>query len=154
MLLITGQRMCGRVDHVPGTCYVATRFLHLYYVPLIPLSSWVIRQGTEKLSGFDGQQIRMSIKSVLFGWLQAYLVVFGLINSLRGPVQIAALQHAGKNPIDGEITLALGLLSLGVWLLFRFRPLLAGAERANELRARLGIDPLAPDADSKWTEAA
>lgn len=150
MVLIFGQTMCGRVDQVPGACYVATRFFHLYYIPLIPLSSWVIVQGSENSSGFKGQQIPMSLKSVMFGWLQAYLIVFGLISSVRGAIQIAELQQKGMNPFNGELTLVLGVLCLIVWVLFKFRPLRAQTDRANEMLTRLGLQPAAGNEEPNW----
>src|SRR4051794_31008614 len=118
MILIFGQRLCGKVDEVPGICYVATRFLHLYYVPLIPLSSWVILRGTESASGFKGQQIRLSCKSVLLGWLQAFLVIFGLMNSIRAAILFADPQLRLNNGTDGAVALMIGLMSLTAWLLF------------------------------------
>src|SRR5437762_2645960 len=47
MLLVWGSKLYGRVDDVPGMFYVATRFGHLWYLPLIPMGSFVVleRQG-------------------------------------------------------------------------------------------------------------
>ena len=151
MRIICGRRLFGRVDQVPGTCYVATRFFHLYYVPLIPLSSWIINQGAEKTFDFREQRIRLSVKSVVFGWLQAYFLLFGLLNAVWGGFQIAMQSHAANNTIDGEIKLILGLACLSAWLLFAFRPLRAGHERANELRAYLGIEPETHVEETEWS---
>lgn len=144
MLLIWGERICGRIDHVPGKCHVATRFFHLYYVPLIPLSSWVIVEGTESEQGFHGCQIGMSGKSVLFGWLQAALVVFGIINLIWGVIALTdpvqAADHSGA-----ILKFVLGVLSLGVWVLFNFRPLQASAERADQLLQHLGTHSLSDE---------
>ena len=150
MMLIFGQTVCGRVDYVPGTCYVATRFFHLYYVPLIPLSSWVIKQGTENSTGFQGQQIRLNGKSVLCGWLQAFLVVFGLFTSIRGAFMLAGHLQMPNNATDGAFKLTLGLMCLAAWVLFTFRPFRAGQERADELRAHLGIKTETRDEPFEW----
>jgi hypothetical protein len=139
MFIIAGQKLCGRVDQVPGKCYVKTRFLHFYYVPLIPLSSWVIEQGSEKPTGFNGQQISLSFKSVLFGWLQAGLVIYGLLNSFFGIRLLVATHPAPNNHFDGALKLFLGLICLGVWFLFTFWPHRANEKRAKELTGRLGI---------------
>ncbi len=145
MMIIVGQRLCGRVDQVPGICYVATRFLHFYYVPLIPLSSWVIVQGSEGASGFRGQQIRLSLKSVVFGWLQAFFVVFGLVHSIWGGILLAEQNRAANNGFDGMVKLSLGLSCLVAWLVFTIRPFQAGQERADELLAHLGMEPVMHD---------
>lgn len=139
MVIIFGQRLCGRVDQVPGACYVATRFFHVYYVPLIPLSSWVIVEGSENQNGFRGQQIGLSGKSVVYGWLQAFLVIFGLIYSIYGAIQISELNRAGKNTFDGIVKVVIGVVSLGAWAMFMIRPFRAGPERARHLLEQLGV---------------
>jgi len=139
MVIIFGQRLCGRVDQVPGACYVATRFFHVYYIPLIPLSSWVIVEGSESDKGFRGQQIGLSGKSIVYGWLQAFLIIFGLVYSIYGAIQISELNKAGKSPFDGIIKVVIGGFSLIVWLMFMIRPFRAGPDRARQLLELLGV---------------
>ncbi len=69
-MLIYGQTMYGKVDEVPGFCWISTQFFHLYYVPLIPLQSFVILAGSEGSDGFQGTPTRMSMRSVLVAWLR------------------------------------------------------------------------------------
>jgi hypothetical protein len=139
MLIISGQKLCGRVDHVPGKCYVKTRFFHFYYVPLIPLSSWVIEQGTEKPTGFRGQQIPMSLKSVLIGWLHAGLVIFGALNCLAGARLILDHRQPPNNVVGNSFKLLLGILCLTAWMLVNFWPYRASESRGRELTERLGL---------------
>lgn len=152
-LLIYGRRLCGRVDRVPGICYVATRFAHLYYVPLIPLSSWIIKQGTEKTFDFREQRIRLSVKSVLIAWLQAYLFIFGVLNSAWGGYRIATQNPAVSSFWDGEFKLILGLLAISACLMLRFRPLQAGPERTADLLGKLGMKWIPPKQDDEWNQA-
>jgi len=39
MVIVWGSRLYGKVDVVPGFFHVATRFGHVYYLPLIPTQS-------------------------------------------------------------------------------------------------------------------
>lgn len=79
MVIIWGQRMYGRVDRFAGS-HVATRFFHLYYLPLIPLSSWLVFE--ERGDGdFVGVQVPMQWRSVLSAWLRVGAIV-GLLVSL------------------------------------------------------------------------
>lgn len=142
MFLIVGQRVCGRVDDVPGICHVATRFVHFYYVPLIPLSSWIIEKGVKPASGEPGRRIPLSGKSVVFGWVQALLVVYGSLNTLKGVLILIRQQQqqfgvVGPNP---SVQLTLGILCLGAWALFAIRPFRASKERTKELLGHLGIE--------------
>ena len=41
MIIVWGTKLYGKVDEVPGMFHVATRFFHLWYIPLVPLSSAV-----------------------------------------------------------------------------------------------------------------
>jgi hypothetical protein len=39
MIIVWGSRLYGKVDAVPGLFHVATRFGHIWYLPLIPMGS-------------------------------------------------------------------------------------------------------------------
>jgi hypothetical protein len=73
MVIVWGSRMYGKVDVVPGLFHVATRFGHVYYLPLIPTQSFVVlgQQGDQ----FTGVPIPLSGKSILLAWVRAILVV-------------------------------------------------------------------------------
>ena len=79
-MLVFGTRLFGKVEVVPGVCHVATRFFHLNFVPLLPTSSWVVLDGTQRSGlmssswkGFELSGLRWS--SVLMGWLRLGLAV-------------------------------------------------------------------------------
>jgi hypothetical protein len=72
-VLIFGERLGGKVDRVPGLFYVGTMFFHVDYVPLIPLRSYIIFQGSEQGEGFQGKQIKLSGRSVLAGLIRGWL---------------------------------------------------------------------------------
>ena len=66
MIVIHGSRLYGKVDRVPGLFHVATRFFHIYYIPLIPLGSTVVVAETKE--GWKGIKVGLSLKSILITW--------------------------------------------------------------------------------------
>jgi hypothetical protein len=89
MIVFYGTRMYGKVDQVPGLFYVGTQFFYLQFVPLIPVGSYLVFEGSEKDDRFHGVKIGLSGKSVLFAYgrlaafvgaaATAVLAVIGLV---------------------------------------------------------------------------
>jgi hypothetical protein len=142
MFLHFGHRNYGKVDVVPDLCYVATRFFHVNFVPLIPLESSIILAGTEKADNIQGIKTSLSLKSILVAWFRAGLyfgmatiLVFGLV------LAIDCLQprHASDwLAVLGVLGVA-GLVGIILWLTYRFNR--AGFDRAMQLGAELGLEP-------------
>jgi hypothetical protein len=83
MIIIFGRRWYGRVDEHEGQ-YLATRFFHIYFVPLIPLESmWVNRDMGRQLYGVP---TGIKGRSVLSG----YARIWGPIAAVGGAAAIAA----------------------------------------------------------------
>jgi hypothetical protein len=149
MILIYGKRLYGRVDRVPGLLHVATQFIHLFWVPLVPLKSYVVFDGTEDDKGFRGIPIGISVKSLLTGWLRAVLAL-GLLG-LLGLAGMNASEYldraADARPPLGSI---LGPLAgaFGCFVLLRLwtRFSRADVRRARELAEKAGLDPGALEA--------
>ena len=68
--LLCGIRRCGVVDKVPGHFFVATEFLHLFRIPLLPTDTYLYRKDSDWDLGFS---IPLSFKSVLYGWVRGLL---------------------------------------------------------------------------------
>jgi hypothetical protein len=137
MIIIWGQRMYGRVDAVPGLCYVVTRFFHLWYLPLIPLGSFAVV--AEQGESFMGASVPLSIKSVLVAWLRCALVV-GTIVCLVLTVVHGLHQQWSSLILD---MLAAGALVAALVSSYKARfPGHARYERAVELAAVLRITEL------------
>src|SRR4051812_35413054 len=65
MIVIWGTRTAGKVEQRDGQ-YALTRFAHVYWIPLFPVSSmWVTRDGM-------GHQSKMSGKSVVAGYARTW----------------------------------------------------------------------------------
>jgi hypothetical protein len=81
MIVVFGIRCCGKVDRIPGRCYVVTQCFHLFFLPLVPLGSWLVQEGSEiwswglfgPRSRFRGIPIGLCAKSFLMGWLRVLM---------------------------------------------------------------------------------
>jgi hypothetical protein len=108
MYLIYGESLRGKVDQVPCRFYVATRFFHIFGIPLFPAGTYLVWEGSEwkgdwtpqylrvgpftipggpweRKGSFEGIRIRFSWKSFFFAWLRTVLVFIGCAG-LLGPV--------------------------------------------------------------------
>jgi len=79
-MFIWGKRMFGLVDYVAGYFYVVTQFFHIWFIPLIPLKSYLVIDGSEKDGGFRGVEIPINGKSVMTAYLRAILVIAGIMS--------------------------------------------------------------------------
>jgi hypothetical protein len=132
-----GKSQFGKVDQVPGLFYVATDFFHINYIPLIPMSSYVIVEETGAVVPMP-----VSVKSVFFAYGRIPLMVGGILSVLCAPF----LAHLGL--VDGEwfplvvIVLAGMLFFVGLYASYLFahaspRRTLRIANHAGLSRARL-----------------
>lgn len=69
-MIVMGERLYGRVSRVPGVCCVATQFYHLYYLPILPLQSWIVWSETRKglETSWSGVRVPLRWTSVVLAW--------------------------------------------------------------------------------------
>jgi hypothetical protein len=138
MIVVWGTTHAGKVDEVPGGMFhVVTRFGHLYYVPLIPMSSFVVLEKTAE-GGFRGTQIPLSFKSLLAGWLRAFCVV-ALIGA--GVGLLFTLVDKRSPPLAWVGPVAIGLFASAT-LVMTYKLAFftqASYERAKELARHIGL---------------
>src|SRR5262249_3005931 len=141
MYIVFGRQNYGKVDVVPKLFYVATRFFHLYYVPLIPLGSYLVLAGTESGEAFSGRQIPLRWKSVLAGWVRAVLILCIIAGAVTGLIAAAEgiAGQRGKELSLAVVPFCLCLVSaLGFWLTKVTSR--ASYHRAHELGQILGLE--------------
>lgn len=136
MFVVFGSRLCGRVDDVPDILYVKSKFLHLNYLPLLPTSSYVILEGSEKSGGFHGVQIPMSVKSVFAAWLRTAFLFSAAMGSIIAVVGLSDRQKDAAFILTG---LTVAAASVGLYWLSR-KLLRASMRRAVQLAEHLGLD--------------
>jgi hypothetical protein len=140
MIIIWGQRMYGRCDEVGDLFYVRTRFFHVWFIPLIPVQTFIVLKGTESHDGFKGVPASMSMKSVLYGWLRAGLVIAAIVGIFWAVV--SGIAYGDKGEAEDLVGAVFGAVLAGgsvllYWLSARFAR--ASYERALEIADQLGL---------------
>lgn len=138
MVFVWGSGLYGKVDAVPGMCHVATKFHHLYYIPLIPAGCWIVT--SKEGNGWTGKPISMSGKSIFIAWLRAASIVAMIVGIFGGLIGYHEGAGAGTEILYGSIGIGIaGLLFLvGSYYLPGVGK--ASHERARQLAEELGID--------------
>jgi hypothetical protein len=145
-MFVFGTKFFGRIQSVPGLFYVATKFFHLFFFPLIPLGTYFVFENSAKHEVKGGRDristlvkpMPFNIKTVLIAWLRTALILM-IIGSA---VQAVAFGHA----VPATIVAITSTLSLHLsYVLTR-----ADVERAIELGhvARFPDDMVAKSANS------
>ncbi|HET9624818.1 MAG TPA: hypothetical protein VFP84_25800 [Kofleriaceae bacterium] len=98
MIVIYGTRFYGKVDSHEGQ-HQLTRFFHIYYVPLIPVSTMWVTRTTD--AGYNGHDVKMSLRSVVAGYARVW-----------GPV--AAVGAIATGSVAGAAA-AVGAGALAAW---------------------------------------
>ena len=135
-----GTRRFGIVDHVPGLFYVATVFYQFYFIPLIPLRSYIFFFG-ETTHGYEtAVPVWLSLKSVLFAWVRMSLVASG---GLFAVVSVGALLSSLQDPASIRFLYIALPTCIGCVIGMRLTRVLEKASpwRAEKLALRLGFEP-------------
>lgn len=145
MFICGWNALFGRTDKVHGVFFVGTSFFHLFFIPLIPLGSYVVRnEDDDWFGGFKGVPIGFNIKSVIYGWGRAAAIIailvilwrFFLIYFNYSP----SSWQPGTTPWDfspgwsGILGIAFSVLALWVMRVTS----VASSARASELAQRVG----------------
>jgi len=137
-MVIYGHRLFGKVDSVPGLGFVATKFFHIDYVPLVPTECWLVFQQSGK--GWRGIRIPMSGKSVLTAWLRTGSVI-GIGMGTIGLIVAASSNHADPGEIAALLVFA--VVAAGLFAFTKLHKSVAHASyaRACELAKLAKLNP-------------
>lgn len=129
-MIVFGTRLYGYCDNVEGEFHVATQFFHIWFVPLIPTGSYIVL--SEEGNSWRGVKIGFNLKSLLFAWVRA-----GMILSLLGGL-IGGIALLAEGEVLAGVAVLFGALLCGGALFVSYRFLSnASPARAQELIAML-----------------
>lgn len=144
-MLIFGTRHMGKVDEVPGYFYVATRCRHLWYLPLVPLDSWVIVDGTRRFNVTGGEWTSAGVRlpsirwwSVVAAWLRWFFVCIALVSGVTGLVALLDVLFDGANARGPLLRIGVAAGAL-VALAVSYRVSRASHSRAQALCTALAL---------------
>jgi hypothetical protein len=78
-VIVFGLRKFGWVDHVEALGTLATTFVHVMFVPLIPLETHLV------IAGNRGFKQPLSVKSIAVAWLRSALFWSALLSWIAIP---------------------------------------------------------------------
>lgn len=110
-MIIFGVRLFGKAEIVPGVFFIATRFFHVCFIPLIPMQSFVI------LPDGDGAALPgLHWGSISMAWLRGLLALGAVVLSFMAWNKLEA--QAPLSQARPMLLLALGCVA-GVWGSYR-----------------------------------
>ena len=155
MLLVHGWLPYGKVRQVPGVAHIATVFFHLYWMPTLPLRSYVVVDGPEPAVGavtplgevkrsqywFVGIPTRLHWGSVLMAYVRAALGL-GLVVFSSSAVVFGyeAVNGLGMTTRSAVVAAGVAVVSGVGFCLSRWMTR-AGWASANDRREGLGLPP-------------
>lgn len=144
-MIVFGTRLYGYCDNVEGEFHVATKFFHVWFVPLIPVGSYVVL--SEDGNSWRGVKIGFNLKSLLFAWARAGMVL-SLLGGLIGGIALLV-----EGEIVAGVAVLFGALLCGGALFVSYKLLgNASPARAQELVAMLKAQasPVAAPPANPW----
>ena len=87
-MIFYGMRHYGPVDRIEGVGLIKTRFIHIWFIPVVPMGSTFVTRETE--DGVYGVSVGLNARSVAVAWIRT-LCVFGGIALTIGGVTSALL---------------------------------------------------------------
>jgi hypothetical protein len=134
---VFGTRLFGQVDRVAGLFCVRTKFFHVNFVPLIPLSSYLVFE-TKGGSGSRGIELKkLRWNSVLLAWVRTPLWLTCAVTSIVGLVTALGAGHDWQ----AATPLLIAALLTGAAFYATYRFSAASFERASELARLVGLPP-------------
>ncbi len=137
-VLAWGKRFYGTVDRVPGMFYVATLFLHIFWIPLLPVGTWVCALESSEHTFGRSKRIRLSVRSLLMAWTRFFLIAVAVVCGIAGTGGLIAMWTEWRW-IELPVWLLAALVAalIGLWCLRLFEP--ASFHRAKALTIAIGI---------------
>ncbi len=76
-MVVFGLRTFGDCSEVPDHFHVATKFFHVWFIPLIPVGSFLVLE-EEDDDSFRGMSVGLDFRSTLMAWFRTFWVLLAL----------------------------------------------------------------------------
>ncbi len=130
MIIVYGTRCYGRADVIDGLGHVTCRFVHIMFVPLVPIQT-VFLVGDDR-----GINLPFSFKAAMSGWVRGGSIVTGL-----GMLAAGVGNFADDEPLLGAVCVVLALLAFAAFPLSGMLFGRCSPARRAEIMALMGLQP-------------
>jgi len=130
LFTVYGTRCYGKADVIDGLGHVTCRFVHIMFVPLIPIETLFL------VDEDRGIKLPFSFKAALSGWLRMGAILAGLAFIAGGIAEFGE-----GEPIFGAASIVCGLISIAsfwVWGLIFGK---CSPQRKAEIMGMMGLSP-------------
>lgn len=130
MIIVYGTRCYGKADVIEGLGHVTCRFVHIMFVPLIPIETLFL------VDEDRGMKLPFSFKAAMSGWLRAGAILAGLAFLAGGIAEIGE-----GEPLFGAMSIVCGVISIAsfwVWGLILGK---CSPQRKAEIMGMMGLSP-------------
>lgn len=146
MIIVYGTRMFGRADVIDGLGHVTCRFVHIMFVPLVPIETIFLVDENR------GLKLPFSFKAAMSGWLRGGAIMSGISALIGGVVSFAEGEVLG-----GAALLVLALLAFGSFPFWGFVFGRCSQQRRAELMSMFGLEhpaeaPAPQPAPGPWNQ--
>lgn len=107
MIIVYGTRFYGRVKE-SGRSFLATRFLHIWYLPLIPMGTQLVLE--DNGGSYKGMAAPFSFKSMLAAYLRVWgpvAIIFAIVSCVSTLGDYTSLETVVLGAFLGLVTLVL-----------------------------------------------
>jgi hypothetical protein len=128
MIIVYGTRCYGRADVIEGVGHVTCRFVHIMFVPLVPIET-MFMVGEE-----GGIKLPFSFKAAASGWLRGGAILTGL-----GMLVGAVASFVDGEPLLGAACLVVAVIAFGAFPMFGMLFGSCSPMRRAEIMSMLGL---------------
>jgi hypothetical protein len=139
VILAVSDNFYGRVDVVPGCCYLATEFVCVWFVPILPRRSMLFFEDSSGEGGVAAVPIRFSLKSAVVGYIRVFLLFF-MMAGVAIPLNMMTDAKPGMLPALG-LSAAVVFLVASSCLFMLWRISFASPQRRHRLSEVAGLPP-------------
>lgn len=130
MIIVYGTRCYGKADVIEGLGHVTCRFVHIMFVPLIPIETLFL------VDEDRGIKLPFSFKAAMSGWLRMGAWLAGLAFIAGG------IGEFGEGePVFGAMSIFFGLLSIASFWVWGMILGKCSPQRKAEIMGMMGLSP-------------
>lgn len=131
-MIAFGSRLYGRIYRTRNGLYIATKFFHLFWLPVFPVESYVVTKTS--LTEFTGIAIPLNRMSIVVAYIRGLLAVgtFTFIIGVDYLFEYSANERLTSDMLIARVWSGIGAICTLVLILSYWHPKISKASLADE----------------------